>query len=86
MPGGLSDLGGPKHLSIPLVMKGNDLLYSGGQKNYHHDTTTNDQGYRHPGQSVCSWDALQENALVVLQKPPPGTEYNHHNTTGVYCK
>lgn len=61
MPGGTSDLGGPRHLSIPLVMKGNDLLYSGEQKNDHHDSMATDQDYCHPGQSVCSWDPLQEN-------------------------
>jgi len=48
MPGGLSDLGGLRHLLIPLVMKGNDLLYSGGQKNDHHNAMATDQDYRHP--------------------------------------
>ncbi len=49
MPGGASDLGGPRRLSIPLVMKGNDLLYSGEQKNDYHDAMATDQDYRHPG-------------------------------------
>ncbi len=49
MPGGAADLGGPRRLSIPLVMKGNDLLYSGEQKNDYHGAMATDQDYRHPG-------------------------------------